>query len=788
MVSALDRKLLRDLWRMRGQALAIALVLAAATATFVLSTSVHGSLTETRDAYYTRNNFADVFAEMTRAPRSVVARVAGVPAVQRAEGSIVQFATLDFPGRSEPVRALIASINEQTGSQLNRVTLREGRLPRQGEAGEVVADEAFASANALGIGDRVDALIYGTRQRLTIVGIGLAPNYIYALPPGDLIPDNTRFGIFWMGEKALEAATDRTEAINALSVTLRRGATEDDAIRRIDAILAPYGGTGAYGREDHMSHAFLDNELMQLDAMTTVIPPVFLIVSTFLVYIVLGRMIRTERSQIGLLKAFGYSDVAIGWHYLKFALAVAVLATLMGTLGGVWMGRAMTGLYAEYYRFPFLNYHISSPVFFGAAALSLGAAALGAFGGIYNAVRLSPAVAMSPPPPPVYRSGFVEQAGHKAGFTAIGHMIVRHIARWPGRSAVTVFGVALSAALLFATLQFLDASRTMVDSFFLRGQRQDLTVTFVEPRNEDVLHELRQLPGVLRVEPTRALAVKLSHGNRTERSAIESAAPESRLTARIDADGSEIDLPPAGLMLSRQLADQLRVGAGDRVHVELLGGRRTEAFLPVARIVEEFIGARAYAAEATLESLARDASPVGAALLAIDPAAQEAILGELKEMPAVLGVTERDASVRLFEQTIDENLYTMLFFYIAFASAIAVGVVYNSARILFAEREHELATLRVLGYFRSEVGVVLLGEVALLIAASVIPGCVIGTWMAQLMTEMFSSDLFRLPFAPSRASYGWAIVIVLTAATATAFLVALRVSRLDMVAVLKARD
>jgi putative ABC transport system permease protein len=448
----------------------------------------------------------------------------------------------------------------------------------------------------------------------------------------------------------------------------------------------------------------------------------------------------------------------------------------------------MTGLYAEYYRFPFLSYRTSPPVFFGAAALAFGAAALGAIGGAWKAVRLSPAVAMSPPPPPVYRTGSVERFGQKAGFTTVGHMIVRHVARWPGRSGVTVLGVALSVGLLFATMQFLDSSRTMIDSFFLRGQRQDLTVTFIEPRNNDALHALRQVPGVLQVEPTRALAVKLSHGNMVERTAIESVVPGSRLTARIDADGSEIELQSAGLMLSRQLADQLTVKAGDGVLVQVLGGRRTEAMLPVVRIVDEFIGARAYADEATLESLARDAAPVGAALLGIDPAMRDSVLRELKDMPVVLGVTERDASVRLFEQMITDNLYTMLFFYISFAAAIAVGVVYNSARILFAEREHELATLRVLGFYRSEVGTVLLGELALLIAASVIPGCLIGYWMAQLMTEMFSSDLFRLPFAPSRASYGWSIVIVMLASATTAFLVALRVLRLDMVEVLKARD
>lgn len=787
-MKALDLKLMRDLWRMRGQALAIALVLAAATATFVLSMGVHRSLTETRDAYYARNHYADVFASMTRAPRSIVDRVAEIPGVRRAEGSIQQYATLDFPDRNVPVRALIVSLSERGQNQLNQVTLREGRMPRPGQAGEVVADEAFVKANELAIGSSIDALIYGSRQRLTIVGIGLAPDHIYAIAPGDLLPDNSRFGIFWMGQEALEAATDRTEAINSLSLTLERGASEPDVIRKVDSLLEPYGGTGAYGRKDHLSHAFLENELMQLDAMTKVIPPVFLLVSTFLVYIVLGRMIRIERTQIGLIKAFGYSDWAIGWHYLKFAMAIALLATLIGSVAGIWMGQGMTRIYGEYYRFPFLYYRISPGVFVGAGGLAFGAAALGAIGGMRSAVKLNPAVAMSPPPPVIYRAGLIERLGQLAGFTAIGHMIVRHIARWPGRSTITILGVALSIGLLFATLQFIDSSRTMLDSFFFRAQRQDLTVTFTEPRNERVLFALAQIPGVQRVEATRAVPVRLSHGNRAERTAIESASPDAILTARIDSDGDEIGLPPAGLMLSRQLADQLNVRAGDKVFVELLGGRRTQTMQPVASIVDEFIGARAYASEATLQAIARDAAPVGAALLRIDPQARDEILSELKDMPVVLGATESDATLELFEQMIDDNLYTMLFFYVSFASAIAVGVVYNSARILFSERAHELATLRVLGYHRSEVSIVLVGELALLVVAAVPLGCVIGYWMAQLMTAMFSSDLFRLPFMPSRATYGYSILIVLAAAMATALAVTRRVLRLDMVRVLKAHE
>lgn len=787
-MSALDLKLMRDLWRLRGQVLAIAAVLAAATATFVMSLGVHHSLTETRDAYYARNHYADVFVGMTRAPRGIVARVAAIPGVRRAEGTIQHYATLDFPDRVMPVRALLNSVDEAGRDQLNQLTLRRGRLPQEGNPGDAVADEAFVKANGLTIGSQVDALIYGRKQRLRIVGVGLAPNYIYAIAPGDLVPDDRRFGVFWMGRKALEAATDRTEAINTLSLTLERGASEPDVIRAVDAVLAPYGGTGAYGRKDQLSHAFLDNELNQLSAMTQIIPPVFLLVAVFLVYIVLGRMIRTERTQIGLIKAFGYSDWAVGGHYLKFALAVALLASVLGALAGIWMGSAMTRLYTQYYHFPFLYYRISPPVFLAAAALAFGAAALGALGGMRSAVRLMPAVAMSPPPPPSYRAGLIERLGKRAGFSAVGHMIVRHIARWPGRSTITVLGVALSGGLLFSTLQFLDSSRTMLDSFFFRAQRQDLTITFTEPRNEAALFALAQIPGVLRVEPTRGVAVKIAHGNRIERTVIESARADSRLSVRIDRSGAAMALPVSGLMLSRQLADKLAVHAGDPVHIEMLGGRRTQLTMPVASVVEEFIGERAYAAEATLERIARDASPAGSALVRIDPAYHDRILTHLKDMPVVLGITEKTAALETFEQMIHDNMLTMITFYIAFASAIAVGVVYNSARILYSERAHELATLRVLGYFRSEVGLVLLGELALLVVLSVPFSCLIGNGMAQLMTAMFSSDLFRLPFSPSRASYGWSIVIVLLAAMATALGVARRVQRLDMVRVLKARE
>jgi len=773
---------------MRAQALAIALVLAAATSTFVLSTGVHGSLTQTRDAYYARNAFADVFCDMTRAPRSVIGRVAAISGIAQVDGRLQQYASLSMAHKAVAMRALINSVGEKDAQGLNRITLRKGHFPRRTSPNDVIVDEAFAEENGLTPGDKVNAIIYGRLQPLTIIGIGLAPDFIYALAPGDLVPDSSRFGIFWMGKEALEAATNNKQAINVLSARLQPNTSEPDVIRKMDAVLRPYGATGCYGRKDHLSHAFVANELAQLDAMTKIIPPVFLLVAIFLVYIVLGRMIQTERGQIGLLKAFGYSNAAVAIHYLKFALAIALVATLVGTFAGVWMGRAMAELYLKFFRFPFLEYHLSPQVFLGAAGLAFGAAGLGALAGIYSVVKLAPAVAMMPPPPPVYRTGALDSLGQAAGFSATGHMILRHIARWPWRSTLTVFGVALSLALLFSTLQFLDSSKTMIESYFFRSQRQDMTILFTEPRNQDAVNALRSMPGILRVEPVRAVPVKLSFEHRSERAVLESSDDKSRLSARIDSDGREIDLPANGLMLSQQLASKLGVTAGAHIHAQLLGGRRTETDLPVVRIVEEFVGERAYASPSLINRVTRDSSPAGAALVRVDPARTPQILTQLNAMPRVLGIAEKQAAIKKFEEMINDNIFTMLFFYISFASAIAVGVVYNCGRILFSERAHELATLRVLGYFRSEVAFILLGEVGLLILAAIPVGCVAGYWLAQFMVAMFSSDLFRLPFTPARMTFGYASLIILAAASLTALLVARRVSKLDMIKVLKAHD
>jgi len=354
----LDRKLLRDLMRMKGQTLAITLVIASGVAMFVLSLSAQDSLRLTLDAYYQRYRFADVFTQMKRAPRSLVDRLEQIPGVARVQTRVVFDVNLDVPGMSEPAVGRLISIPDHHAPVLNNVYLRAGRMPEPRHGDEVLVSDGFADAHELRSGDTIVAILNGRRKVLKVVGIALSPEYIYQIRPGAVFPDDKRFGVLWMGLTPMEAAFDMDGAFNNLTLSMMREGNEAQVLRRLDELTEPYGGQGAHGRHDQVSHRFISDEIAQLGRMAKIVPTIFLSVAAFLLNVVLNRMIRTQREQIAAIKAFGYTNLEVGVHYLKFVLLVVLGGSLLGIIAGYFLGRDLTAMYTQFYRFPLLKYHL----------------------------------------------------------------------------------------------------------------------------------------------------------------------------------------------------------------------------------------------------------------------------------------------------------------------------------------------------------------------------------------------------------------------------------------------
>ncbi|MEQ1866749.1 MAG: ABC transporter permease, partial [Micropepsaceae bacterium] len=299
---------------------------------------------------------------------------------------------------------------------------------------------------------------------------------------------------------------------------------------------------------------------------------------------------------------------------------------------------------------------------------------------------------------------------------------------------------------------------------------------------------LQRLPGVLKAELRRVAVVRLRNGHLSQRTAIIGTDGEGTLTQQVSEGGRTLGLPPTGLVLSDYLARQLSVKEGDRLQIEFLEGRRIETVSPVVRIASEFVSSAAYMDRAALNLLMQTPAVADSALLKIDPNAEASLFRAVKDAPGVLGTIANKQTVKTFRKLIDEHIGTTLSIYVLFASIIAVGVTYNSGRISFSERASELATLRVLGRHKSEVAAILIGEIALLTAAAIPLGCLIGYVLSVTIITMFTTDLYRMPFGLQPRTYANASIAIAIATAFSCVMVAWRVHRLDLVRVLKARD
>ena len=670
---------------------------------------------------------------------------------------------------------------------LNRVFLREGELPSADA--DVVLGEAFALAHGLRPGDTLDAVLNGRRQTLRISAIGLSPEFVYQVRPGDLFPDFERFAVLWMQRAPLATALDMDGAFNDLALALERDARADDVIDALDALLAPWGGTGAHGRDDQQSHRMLAEELASLRTMTALFTTIFLGVSAFLLNVVVGRLIGAQREQIALLKAFGYSRWEVGAHYAQLSLLVSGAGVLPGLILGAWAGRAMASLFVEYFSFPYLAWSLQPSVVLAALAFAVAAAAIGTFAALRRAFALPPAEAMRPEAPATFRPTLTERIGLGALLDPAARMILRNLERRPLRTTLSVLGIGMGLGVLVMSRFIGGAIDSIVDVQFGLAQRDDFTVTLVEPASGRAAHELAALPGVRSVEPFRNSAVRLRNGHREYRTALQGLPPDADLRRVLDRDLQPVAPPAQGLLLTDFLGELLAVRPGDTLQVEFLEGHRRTLEVPVAGLVSEYLGVGAYARQETVNRLLGESDAISGAWLALEsPAARTTVLQALRARPQVGAATDRSATIRGFMESIAQTMLTFTLAITGMAAAIAAGVVYNSARITLAERGRELASLRVLGYTRGEARAMLFGELLTLSLLALLPGFALGYGLSALLVHGMATDLYRLPLVIAPSGFAIAGLVVLATTVLSGMLVLRRLDRLDLVAALKTTE
>lgn len=788
MISHLDRKLVRDLRRLKGQAAAVAVVMACGLAMMITTRSLIASLEGTRAEYYESHRFADVFGAVKRVPNHFAARLAALPGVAGVQTDIAGQVTLDLAGVDEPASGLVRSVPDFGEPELNRLFLRRGRWLAPGSRRELLVCEAFADANQLNPGDTLALLMNGRRQEFRIAGVVLSPEYIFESRPGSALPDNRTYGIFWMTYKEVATAWDLYGAFNRYALKLEPGADPAPVIAALDELLRPYGGLGAYSRRDHPSHIRVSDEIRTLAILAIGFPTIFLGVAAFMTNAVLSRLLALQREQIAILKAFGFTNRQIVVHYLKFAGVIGFAGSVGGSVAGVFLGRWMVGLYDLYFRFPDLAFRVDRSAMAVALGVGLVAVFAGVLGAVRKAARLPPAEAMRPEPPFHYRPSLLERAGLQRLFSHSFRIAVRNIERRPWQAFFTIAGLALATALLILPNTIKAGIAEVIDFQWDVFQRQDLNLSLAEPSGARVVHEFQRLPGAVHVEPARSAAVRIHFNGRSRQIALRSLEVGGLHSRTVDVHGKEIAPPPDGLIVSAKLAQVLGAQPGDRLILEALEGKRPSRPVPLVGLAEDFTGIAAYMERHAINHFLGEGDVVTGASLTLDQAHRAEFLRTLKEIPRVSSVSIKETLRQSFRETTAQMMGMLTTLYLTMAVIVSAGVIYNNARISLAERARELATLRVIGLTQREVGSVIVIELALLSALALPLGLLLGTGIASGIIQSINTETVRLPLVFTSYTYTFAVLIVIIASSLSAVVVLRKLKQLDLIGALKAPE
>ena len=791
LVYALDRKLLRDVARLKGQIATIALVLASGIISFVALRGATTSLEDARDAYYDRCLLAHVFARVERAPESVARRIEALPGVEAVQTRIEKEVTLPIEGMPRPAWARILSLPPAMGTPAtNGVVVRKGRLPQRGREDEVAVLESFAVRHGLEPGHHLPAVINGKLRKLLVVGVVLSPEYVYAVRPGAIVDDPKRYAVLWMDRTTLASAFELDGAFNEVSLRIQPGAS-DVAIREdLDRILRPFGGDGSIDRAHQTSNRILKDELNQLGSIAGLVPIVFLAVAAFLINMVLGRLIALQRTEIAVLKAIGYTNREIGRHFLGLITMVMIPSAALGVLGGRGLGGILLDLYGSIFRFPDLEFRLSAELVVTALAASLIAAVSGALLAIRAATSLPPAEAMRAPAPSRYRRGILDRLRLARFAGPSGMMILREVARRPLRTALSALGMAGAIALIILGNFAMDSIDEHFDDVVRREQRQDLSVAFAAPLSRRAARETARAPGVLVAEETRIVPVRIKVDQRMRDTTLVGIPDGSTLRQLVERGlgPGVVTLPPDGILVTKVLGEVLGFGIGDRVEVEVREGKRAVVHPVVVGFVDEATGIQLYARASFVASLVHDTGAVSGALLTIDPPRRAALEERLRRSPRVIDVGDLKEDIARLRAMNSDAMDVWSLMSITLSACVIFGVVYNNARIALATRSRDLASLRVLGMTRAEISSILIGGLAIEVLLAIPLGLVLGRVWSQLFMQNIDQESFRWTVFITPKTYALAIGVVLFSAAASALWVRRSLDHLDLISVLKTRE
>jgi putative ABC transport system permease protein len=791
-MSVLTKKLLRTIWATRGQVAAVVAVMVCGIACYICMSSLHLDLLLTRDTYYADYRFADFEIQLERAPRSSLFKLEEIPGVRQIRGRIVEDVKVELEGEPKAKFGRMVSIPDTQGNILNNIIVESGRYFEPGAQNEVIISEQFAEANGLRLGDTIHATMDGKKHSLKMIGTAQSPEYVYIIRNvQELVPSPERFGIFWVPDDFAESALNMESSVNSIVGAVENPEFLDGILDTADTQLNAYGIFAKTKRENQLSNRFLSDEITNLGISAKVMPTIFLGIASLVIMIILNRMVKNERTQIGLMKAYGHTNLTIALHYIQYALMLSVTGCIGGFILGQFLAGKMIVMYNEMaFSFPYLK----SQIYPNILARSMGIAVLfslfGAIVAARRAARIKPAESMRPEAPKSGRRTLLERAEKLwARLSFTWKMVVRNIARHKFRASLNTFGVVVSCILLVFGFFTIDAINFVMDYEYFKSKKHDVQVNFFIERGKEAVHEARRFDHVRRAEPLLQYPFTATNGWHSKDIVVIGFPRDTEMRKLYDINENEVDIGESGLVLTDKLAAMLDVNVGDYLELKPMMGKVTKGKkVRVSQVVQQYFGTAGYMNINALSRVLDEPYAMNAVLLSTEAGMADELNETLEEVPAVASIELKNDAYDSLKDTMGQSIGMMGFITIFFAGIIAFSIIYNITAVSLAERERELASLRVLGFTKEEVGRVLYNENILLGILGIIIGIPAGVNLCRLLAKLFDTEMIRLPFYISTRT-------ILIAAFVSAFFIFIsnmaihrKIHKLDLIETLKERE
>ena len=791
-VSVLDRKLRRDLYAARGLLTAIVVILSLGVSAYVANLSLYFNLERARSNYYGQCRMADFWVDIQKIPRVEVERLAQVSGISELQSRIVMAVTIDLQDEPKPVSGQLISMPADPQPIINGLLLKEGTYFTEFYREEVILSYGFAKARGIRPGDRLRVILNDHMEELLVVGTAISPEFLFARAPGAMIPDKSTFAQLYVKREFAEEATSLEGAANQLCGLLAPEFRSRPGVvlETLEDLLIPFGEATSTQLSEQGSNQQLSSDLAQIRSINLIVPSVFLCVSALILDVLMMRMAQQQRTIIGTLKALGYTNFQLLAHFLKFGIVIGLSGGVVGAAFGYWLAGVILTLFNQLYELPNIVNRTYPSIVGGCLALGVIVACVGTLRGVWQVIALMPAEAMRPKPPEAMRRVALEglqTLWRKLDFR--WQMVFRSLTRNRIRTFTNIFSSAMGTALILQTLQVSDALNELLEFTFEQMLVSDFDLTFKDELDFDAYLAVSRLPGVDDAEPVLNVACTFYHGHRKRQGALSGIFPGARLTVPQNSDGTLIPIPDYGIMLSDALARKLQAQVGDTISFVPTKGERRQIRIPVAAIVQSYVGMTAYANFKHLNQLLGEELSLNAVQAVVDsrPTVVHAFYQQLKQIPALQGfaaIREQKAQLKQLLAPVD-TINSLL---IVFAGLLCCGSIITSSLISLAERRQEIATFRVLGYQPHQIGAIFLRESLLVNSVGIVLGLPIGYWFARYIVAAVGTDTTRLPFIITPTTWYFAVALSLLF-TAFGFLPVYRaINRMNWKEVLSVRE